>query len=106
MIAFMVKGKFLSTVYELTKVYLSIVTNWATGSGTAINKSKIELVLFTRRYKIRQAPLPLMGIIRLQRFDFIQDLFVHKVAKPNSGVTFSIYIPYVNVRERWVERKS
>lgn len=37
-----------------------------TASGLAINPNKIEMVLFTRRYKITKVPLARMVSIRLQ----------------------------------------
>lgn len=44
--ALVVKGKFLSTIYELTQWYLSIVANWADGCCLAMNPNKIEMVSF------------------------------------------------------------
>ena len=65
-VVLMVKGKFLNTVYELTEGYLNVVSRWANRSGLAVNPSKTELVLFTRRYKIPNVPLPSFGGSLLQ----------------------------------------
>ena len=54
----MVKGKFLN-----------VVSNWANRSGLAVNPSKTEMILFTRRCKIPNVALPSFGGLRLQPVD-------------------------------------
>ena len=73
-VVLMVKGKFLNTVYELTEGYLNVVSNWANRSGLAVNPSKTEMVLFTKRYKIPNVPLPSFGGSRLQPVDKVKYL--------------------------------
>lgn len=60
-VALMIKGKFLSTVYELAQKYLSVLTNWPARSGLVINSNKTDMHLFTKRNKIPKAPLPWIG---------------------------------------------
>lgn len=48
-VALVVEKKCLNTVYELTQVYLSIVSNWAAENGYSINHRNTAQVLFTRK---------------------------------------------------------
>lgn len=66
-VALLVKEKFLNTVYDHTQGYLNVVTKWADRSRVAINLNKTELVLFTKRYKIPDVFLLLLGASSLQR---------------------------------------
>lgn len=64
-----VKEKFLNTVCILTEGYLNVVSNWAHRSGSTVNPSKTEIVLFTRRYKISNMSLLPFGGSRLPPID-------------------------------------
>ena len=50
-VAIVVRGKHLSTISEVMQTYLDTIINWADNCGLAVNSSKTELVLFTRKHR-------------------------------------------------------
>lgn len=57
-IVILVRGKFLTTISEIMESALKDIVKWASSNGLGVNPKKTELVLFTRRYKIPEFPLP------------------------------------------------
>ena len=68
------KGKYLNTVYELTEGYLNVVSNWTIRSGITVNPNKTKIIIFTRRSKIPNVPLPFFGGSRFQPVDWVKYL--------------------------------
>ena len=65
-VVILITGKFLSTISDVMQFELNELSSWATSKGLGVNPEKTELVLFTRRYKIEQFRLPVLGGIELK----------------------------------------
>ena len=57
-VAIVVRGKHLSTISEVMQIYLDTIINWADNCGLAVNSSKTELVLFTRKHRVPDFDTP------------------------------------------------
>lgn len=57
-VALLVRGKHLDTLSELMQSYLTDISRWAIRCGLAVNSSKTELVLFTRKHRIPEFRTP------------------------------------------------
>ena len=61
-LAVLISGPFVDTIRDLMKETLKFVLDWCNSKGLAINPSKTQLMLFTRRYKPeRYVPIRIEG---------------------------------------------
>jgi ribonuclease HI len=73
----LITGHSLGTVCELMQRALSIVDQWCAENGLAVNPTKIELVLFTRRRKLDGYRAPTLRGRELVLSDRVKFLGVH-----------------------------
>ena len=64
-VVILITGKFLSTISDVKQYELNVLSSWATSKSLGVNPEKTDLVLFTRRYKIEQFRLPVLGELNL-----------------------------------------
>lgn len=58
-------GKFIETVSERMQIAIRILEKWVKGCDLSVNPTKTEVVLFTRRRRIPEYRLPILGGSRL-----------------------------------------
>lgn len=65
----MIIGKFEETLGDLMNSALKIVDKWCIENGLTVNPQKTNVVLFTKKYKIRKFKLPVLNGTRLNLVD-------------------------------------